>query len=104
MKAIALALSMAVMVASLLKAERIAGTFEPRVPPITIDEAIKQLNRHLQERNGPDHFIDEAEFVRDGKASYWKIGTRRTEVETGHAFYSVEPDGTVKLHSVVKDG
>lgn len=104
MKAITLTLLIGVTFVAMLKGERGAGGFEPRVPPIAIEKALEHLNKHLQEKAEPDYFVDEAAFVREGKTSYWKFGTRRTELETGHAFYSVGMDGSVKILSVVKDG
>ncbi len=91
-------------IAQAKKEERAAESFEPRVPPITLEEAILRLKEHFRDKEQPEHFIDEATFVRKGKDSYWRIATRGTKRETGHAIYAVDLDGTVELRSVIKNG
>jgi len=94
----------AALLLSLLKAERSRESFGPRVPPVTIGKALEQLSLHLRDKGEADYFIDEAAFIRKEENSFWKFGIRNAERETGHAFYSVGIDGSVKIHSVVKDG
>ena len=82
------------------------GSSAPRVPSPTIDEAIALVRKHHADQPGglKDVFIDEAVYVREAEKAYWKIGVRSGEYETGHLIYTVSPDGSVTMYSVVKDG
>lgn len=79
---------------------------KPRVPPVTIESAVKLVYEfHEKSANAlKPIFVDEATFVREEGTAYWKIGVRHTEFETGHLYYTVSTEGTVAMDSVVKDG
>ena len=49
-------------------------------------------------------FVDEAMYVRTTEKVVWKIGIRLKAHETGHMYYTVSPEGEVKISTVVKDG
>ena len=104
MKTLILASSLCIFLHVSLRAERAASN-QPRVPPVTIERAIKLVYAcQKKEPNAKPIFIDEVIFVREAKKTYWKVGVRTTEHETGHLFYAVSSDGKVTSHSVVKDG
>ena len=79
---------------------------QDRVPKIDIVKAIQLATDHHEKSNPAmrDVFVDEALFVRTKVESFWKIGVRLKDRETGHLYYKVTSEGKVESHSVVKDG
>jgi len=77
-----------------------------RVPQIDIVNAIQLTVEHHKKKlpEMGDIFVDEAVFVRTESGSFWKIGVRLKDRETGHLFYKVDSEGKIESHSVVKDG
>ena len=77
-----------------------------RIPKIDIIKAVQLVTEHHQKNNPAmqDVFVDEAVFVRKKDKSFWKIGVRLRERETGHLYYKLTSQGKVESHSVVKDG
>ena len=78
---------------------------EPRVPPITAEDAIKLVYEfHKKESSASKPiFVDEAVFVRENNKSRWEIGTRFTEYESGHMIYNVFLNGVVEAGAAIKD-
>jgi len=77
-----------------------------RVPKIEIVKAIQLAIEH-HKKEQPDMgevFVDEALFMRMEAESFWKVGVRLKDVETGHLYYKVDSEGKTEPHSVVKDG
>lgn len=104
MKALILTSSLCIFLQFALKAEKSASN-QPRVPVIPIERAIKLVYDH--HNNKPDVkpvFIDEVVYVREAEKSFWKVGVRIVENETGHLYYALATDEKITIHSVVKDG
>jgi len=78
----------------------------PRIPTISITEAIKLVLLHHQKENpkGEEVFVDEAVYIRDTGESYWKVGLRQRKKETGHLYYKVTSTKEVSGLPAVKDG
>jgi hypothetical protein len=78
----------------------------PRIPAISITEAIKLVLLHHQKENpkGEEVFVDEAVYIRDTGESYWKVGLRQRKQETGHLYYKVTSTKKVSGLCAVKDG
>ena len=96
-------LSLLISLSSTAEQSKAKSVLTKEVPKLELEEALAKVKKY-QEMISVGVFIESFQLIREAEETYWLVGYRAIEHNTGLVILKVDMDGKISKHSIRKDG